>query len=342
MQFKISSRSLASAMLLLSLSVLITSLVAVDGRIILPPNVTVPAVLGFGDSIIDPGNNNHLKTLIKSNFPPYGKDFNGGMPTGRFSNGRIPTDLLVDALNIKKYLPAYLDPSLQPDDLLTGVSFASGASGFDPLTSKIVAVFLTIRSVAMYLIVAGSDDIANTYFDTPFRRLEYDTNSYTDLMINSASSFIQDLYGLGAKRIGVFSAPPIGCVPSQRTLAGGLKRSCAGKYNNAAKLFNSKLSNALHSLNSKFPDSRLVYIDIYEPLLDLILNPHKHGFEVSDKGCCGTVSLILGFRVWALAFAFAYGVMSEKYEQWSMVEWAFFIPAPEISPLSPPAIPVTL
>lgn len=60
----------------------------------LPPNVTVPAILGFGDSIIDPGNNNNIKTIIKCNFPPYGQDFMGGISTGRFSNGRIPTDFL--------------------------------------------------------------------------------------------------------------------------------------------------------------------------------------------------------------------------------------------------------
>ena len=42
-----------------------------------------------------------------------------------------------EELGIKKLLPAYLDPALQPSDLLTGVSFASGASGYDPLTPKI-------------------------------------------------------------------------------------------------------------------------------------------------------------------------------------------------------------
>jgi len=34
-------------------------------------------------------------------------------------------------------LPPYLDPTLQRKGLLTGVSFASGASGYDPQTNKI-------------------------------------------------------------------------------------------------------------------------------------------------------------------------------------------------------------
>ena len=48
----------------------------------------------FGDSIVDPGNNNHRLTEAKANFPPYGQDFPGGKPTGRFSNGRVPGDML--------------------------------------------------------------------------------------------------------------------------------------------------------------------------------------------------------------------------------------------------------
>lgn len=65
-----------------------------EGVIELPKNMTIPAVFAFGDSIVDQGNNNFLKTLIYSNFPPYGKDFVGGIPTGRFTNGRTPPDLI--------------------------------------------------------------------------------------------------------------------------------------------------------------------------------------------------------------------------------------------------------
>jgi hypothetical protein len=54
----------------------------------------VTAVIVFGDSIVDPGNNNDLHTLIKANHPPYGKDFFNHEATGRYSNGLIPSDLI--------------------------------------------------------------------------------------------------------------------------------------------------------------------------------------------------------------------------------------------------------
>lgn len=125
-------------------------------------NNTFPAIFAFGDSIFDTGNNNLLDTLVRCNFPPYGRDFIGGKPTGRFSNGKVALDflgnkssykgdcdlyiymynfvfvfhLLVELLGIKEALPPFLDPTLQVEDLATGTSFASGGSGFDPLTPK--------------------------------------------------------------------------------------------------------------------------------------------------------------------------------------------------------------
>nr|GMD89327.1 GDSL esterase/lipase EXL3 [Ipomoea batatas] len=180
--------------------------------------------------------NNYIPTVVKCDFPPYGQDFaGGGMPTGRFSNGKTPPDLIAEELGIKEVVPAYLDPNLQPEDLKTGVSFASGACGYDPETAEIT-----------------------------------------------------ELYEIGARRIGVFGLPPIGCVPSQRTLGGGPGRSCSEKSNEAAKLVNSKLSAQIDSLSKTLPNSKLVLIDIYEPALRLIQNPKQYGFEVVDRGCCGT------------------------------------------------------
>lgn len=53
----------------------------------------VPAMFVFGDSIVEVGNNNFLNTLAKSNYYPYGIDYNR-VATGRFSNGRSLIDFI--------------------------------------------------------------------------------------------------------------------------------------------------------------------------------------------------------------------------------------------------------
>ncbi|XP_019265027.1 PREDICTED: GDSL esterase/lipase EXL3-like isoform X2 [Nicotiana attenuata] len=274
-----------------------------EANVKLPQNVIFKAVFAFGDSIVDQGNNNNVTTLIKCNFQPYGKDFMGGIPTGRFSNGKTPPDMMADELGIKNLIPAYLDPNLKTEDLKTGVSFASGGCGYDPLTATLVAAIplatqLTqfieyigklkglvgeeeanyILKNSLFMVVAGTDDLANTYF-TAGIRLKQDINSYTDLM---------ELYKLGARKFWILGIPAIGCLPSQRTLAGGLNRMCSQEYNQAAQLANTKFSIAINSLSKKLPQSKLVFIDIYNPLLGLIFNPQKYGFEEVEKGCCGT------------------------------------------------------
>ncbi|CAN8259347.1 unnamed protein product [Cochlearia groenlandica] len=274
-------------------------------------NTTIPALIVFGDSIMDTGNNNDIPTLLKANFPPYGQDFPNGVPTGRFSDGRVPSDIIADKLGIAKTLPPYLGSNLKPNDLLKGVIFASGGSGYDPLTSQLLAVipmkdqlkyfqeylskikqnfgeekvkFILEKSV--FLIVSSSNDLAETYLA---RSLQFNRNSYAEYLANLASQFIKELSGLGAKNIGVFSGVPVGCVPAQRTLFGGLNRDCYEDLNNMALHFNTILSSNIDALKKELPSSnKLVFIDVYETLLDIIQNPLKYGFQVADKGCCGT------------------------------------------------------
>jgi hypothetical protein len=63
----------------------------------------IPTIFMFGDSIVDPGNNNNRITEAKANFPPYGQDFPGGVATGRFSNGLVPGDLLGTCVEYYSY-----------------------------------------------------------------------------------------------------------------------------------------------------------------------------------------------------------------------------------------------
>jgi hypothetical protein len=97
----------------------------------------VSAIIVFGDSLVDPGNNNYILTIGKADFPPYGRDFYGGVATGRFSNGRLVTDFISEAFGLPPSVPAYLDPSRTIDQLAKGVSFASAGSGLDDLTTEI-------------------------------------------------------------------------------------------------------------------------------------------------------------------------------------------------------------
>ncbi|XP_004289076.1 PREDICTED: LOW QUALITY PROTEIN: GDSL esterase/lipase At3g14820-like [Fragaria vesca subsp. vesca] len=282
----------------------------------LPTNGTTPAVFAFGDSTLDTGNNDYIISGLKSNFPPYGRDFMGGMPTGRFSNGRVPSDLIAEVFGVKKILPAYLDPNLQLQDLLTGVCFASAGSGYDPLTAEFAELqsvlslsdqldlfkeykskintavgnekTATLLSKSLFIIWMGSNDLAFSYFATPLRSAHYDIPAYTDFLLEFASTFFQKLYALGARVIGVASMPPIGCVPAQITLGGGIERACSEAENQAAMLYNSKLSALVDSLNKRLPEALVIYIDIYNPFLSIIQDPAQYGFEVVDKGCCGT------------------------------------------------------
>ncbi|KAJ9186424.1 hypothetical protein P3X46_001997 [Hevea brasiliensis] len=276
-------------------------------------NGTIPAVIAFGDSILDTGNNNNLKTLTKCNVPPYGRNFPGGIATGRCSDGKIFSDLVASGVGVKDLLPAYLDPNLQDNDLPTGVSFASAGSGLDPLTAGIQSILSitdqfhlfeeytsklkrvvgeekaeAIIFNSLFVISSGNNDLAITYFILHLKSLQYDVSSYTSLLVSRATKFVKDLYGLGARRIAFLVTIPIGCVPFFRTVEGGLYRACGEDSNQAANMFNYKLSSELSVLNSSLANATIFYLDVYNPLLALIQNPQGSGFEETTSGCCGT------------------------------------------------------
>lgn len=62
-----------------------------------------------------------------------------------------------------------------------------------------------ILTNSVYLVIAGSDDLANTYFTIGIRRLQYDVNSYTDLMVRGASNFVKVLISLSILLYMIFT-----------------------------------------------------------------------------------------------------------------------------------------
>ena len=47
-------------------------------------------------------------------------------------------------MGVKQLLPPFLSDDLELKDLLTGVAFACGGSGYDPLTSKLAVTFFSL------------------------------------------------------------------------------------------------------------------------------------------------------------------------------------------------------
>lgn len=82
---------------------------------------------------------------------------------------------------------------------------------------------------------------------------------------------------MGARKIAVVGLPPVGCLPSQRTLAGGITRECVEFYNQIAKLLNYKLSNKIELLSAKLSDPKIIYVDIYTILDNLLQRPFDYG-----------------------------------------------------------------
>ncbi|EYU28039.1 hypothetical protein ABFS82_13G100800 [Erythranthe guttata] len=279
---------------------------------------SVSAIFIFGDSTADPGNNNYISTYFQSNFPPYGKDFLNHTPTGRFTNGRLANDFISQYIGIKDYVPPYLDPTLSIQELMTGVSFASAGSGFDPLTPAISSVISMWEQLeqfreykakveaavgkdktkelinnAIYFVSAGTNDFVVNYFTMPIRRRTYTIPTYTTFLLQHARQFFQGLLDEGGRRIGVAGLPPMGCLPVVITLYTDNhgKRDCIDYFSSVARNYNEMLEKQLKDMQIKQPQqsrSRIAYIDIYGPLHDMILLGSKYDFEEVSSGCCGT------------------------------------------------------
>ncbi|KAI4331258.1 hypothetical protein MLD38_029460 [Melastoma candidum] len=276
-----------------------------------------PAIFTFGDSAADPGNNDYLPTVIKANYPPYGRDFADRKATGRFCNGKLATDIAAETLGFTAYPLPYLSPEALGEKLLVGASFASAASGyneraatmnhaltlnqqlqlFEEYQRKLAEVAginkaVSIVKEGLYLVSAGTGDFLQNYYLNPYLSKACSPEQYASIILASFTRFIKGLYLLGARKIGVTSLPPIGCFPVAITLLGYGQSRCVSQVNADIQGFNKRLNLAAASLRKQLPGVRIVIFDIFTPLYELIKSPSQNGFAVVRRGCCGTETTI--------------------------------------------------
>ncbi|XP_058768127.1 GDSL esterase/lipase At5g22810-like [Vicia villosa] len=273
----------------------------------------VPALFTFGDSSLDVGCNNNLNTLAKANYSPYGRDFENHIPTGRFCNGKLTIDYASETLGFTSHQPPYPTLNIKGDNLLNGASFASSGSGYHESTARLYNVFtmneqleffkdyqrelikvagkpnaLSIISGGVYLVGAGTGDFLLNYYINPLQYRVYTAYQFSDILVQSYSDFIQKLYALGARKIGVPSLVPIGCLPAAITIFGFTSNKCVSKFNNAAIYFNQRLNSTSLNLLKMLPGLNLKVLETYQLFYDIVSKPSQYGFTEARKGCCGT------------------------------------------------------
>ncbi|TVU12948.1 hypothetical protein EJB05_46615 [Eragrostis curvula] len=269
------------------------------------------ALLVFGDSTVDPGNNNRLQTTARANFLPYGVSFFGRRPTGRFTNGRLATDMLAERLGIGRTVPGFLDPNLRLVQLRRGVSFASGGSGYDDNTANRLNAMsfsaqlrnlfryrLLIRTLlgprradrlvnrATFVISTGTNDMLSAYLASN-RSSAISTTAYENYLITRVANYTQVMSMLGGRRFVFVGLPPMGCLPIVRTLLGTGSERCDARLNQLAVSFNSKLVQLLNILNYQ-NQIKTSYIDAYAIINDATAEPNKFGLSEVSRGCCGS------------------------------------------------------
>lgn len=299
-----------------SLPVLLLQLYILSGE---PAAAKVPALIVFGDSTVDTGNNNYISTVIKSDFAPYGRDLQlgsgggGDQPTGRFSNGRLAIDFISEAFGLPLLVPPYLDPNAKMSSLVTGACFASAGAGYDNATSDLFSVLPLSKeldyfkeyaaklrsfqgddkaeetlSEALFIVSMGSNDFLENYYAVPRgHAAQYAAASdYAAYLLGVAESFVRALHALGARKVDLNGLPPMGCLPMERRAVDG---ACTEEYNAVAQGFNAGLRALVERLDAELDGgARVVYGDVYGPVADVLADPAAYGFEDVRAGCCGT------------------------------------------------------
>lgn len=176
----------------------------------------VPALIIFGDSVVDVGNNNYISTFIKANFPPYGRDFQPThKPTGRFCNGNLAIDYAATYIGFDSYQLPFLSPEAAGKNISIGANFASAGSGYHPLTAQLYRSLSLDKQLqnykefqekvtdtmgesranymfshAIYLLSAGSSDFLQNYYINPLLKI-LTPAQFSDILIKYYSTFIQ-------------------------------------------------------------------------------------------------------------------------------------------------------
>ncbi|KAK6282283.1 PREDICTED: GDSL esterase/lipase 5 [Theobroma cacao] len=260
------------------------------------------ALIIFGDSLFDPGNNNYINTTFayQANFWPYGETF-FRYPTGRFSDGRLIPDFIAEYAGLP-LIPAYLQPGDRK--FIHGVNFASGGAGALVETNQGFVIDLKTQvsyfkkaekslrqelgvadakkllSRAVYLISIGANDYLT-------RNSTASDVEYVAMVIGNLTIALKEIYKIGGRKFGFPNMAPLGCLPFIKARVGS-NGSCLDEVNKLAQLHDQELPKVLHELEKQLPGFKYSNYNFYKTVGERLSNPSKYGFKDATTACCGS------------------------------------------------------
>ncbi|KAH0939717.1 hypothetical protein HID58_007178 [Brassica napus] len=272
------------------------------------------ALYVIGDSLVDSGNNNNLNTSVKANFAPYGSDFEGGKPTGRFSNGKTIADYIAIYYGLP-LAPAYMGLSEeQKNNISTGINYASASCGIFPDTGTRLGKCLSLSDQvdlfektidnnlkkkfktqseltkhlagSLFMTAIGVNDYAFYFKETT------DPNEFAEKLLHDFLMQIKRLHELGARKFFINNLKPLGCYPNYIVANTVPRGSCSKYLNQGVAKYNAKLRKSLTHLKKKFSEASFLYSDYFNFMLGLrgpLTNQVSSNLINSISPCCPSV-----------------------------------------------------
>ncbi|KAK9052075.1 hypothetical protein SSX86_028703 [Deinandra increscens subsp. villosa] len=275
----------------------------------------------FGDSFFDVGNNNYINTttLDQSNFPPYGRT-HFHFPTGRFSDGRIIPDFIMEFAKVP-LIPPYLNPSSYRYYYDIGANFASAGAGalLQTFQGSVISLGSQLRyhkrvvkrlkkrygnreasnrlSKAVYLFSIGTNDYISPYLiisNSTTHHSNFNSHRHqqqlVQVVIGNLTASIKELHQRGARKFGFLNLGPLGCFPGLRVIQppNATTTGCLQSASLLATLHNLALTNTLNRLARQLHGFKYSLYDFNHSLQRRLKHPSRYGFKQGKTACCGT------------------------------------------------------